>query len=337
MGFASNFFYSQLFVTPKYPTQDFAGKTVIITGSNIGLGFEAAKHITRLNASKVIIACRTLSKGEKAKEQILSNTKRTSDCVEVWKLDLSDYGSVKDFAQKAKSLDRLDAVIENAGVSNDDWTFDGEDEQTIKVNVISTFLLAILLLPKLRETAERHATSTHLEIVTSEMHHFAQIKAEDNLYETLAQEAKNRSGSHFERNPLSKLMEILFVQEFVKHANAQPIVTLVNPGFCHSNLVQTDSALRRGVMWVFKTLLARTTEVGSRNLVAGVVAGPESHGKYMSDGVNQEHGLIAWITTEDGERKQKKVYEQTMAILEKISPGIRKNIQAWRIAGIGPL
>lgn len=40
------FLYSQLCVTPEYPVQSFSGQTVIVTGSNVGLGLEAAHHIT---------------------------------------------------------------------------------------------------------------------------------------------------------------------------------------------------------------------------------------------------------------------------------------------------
>ena len=201
MGFFATLFYSQFFVTPKYPEHDFSGQTVVVTGSNIGLGFEAARHLARLNAAKVIIACRTTSKGEKAKEEIIESTKRIDDCVEVWKLDLSSYDSIKDFAKRANGLDRLDAVIESAGVSNQDWVLDGDDEQTIKVNVISTFLLALLLLPKLRETGEKYSTTPHLEIVTSEMHQFSRFKEgkEDDIYGRLARDARDKTGSMGER------------------------------------------------------------------------------------------------------------------------------------------
>ena len=34
---------------------------------------------------------------------------------------------------------------------------------------------------------------------------------------------------------------------------------------------------------IAKFLLARTTEAGSRTLVAAAAAGPETHGKYMAD------------------------------------------------------
>jgi NAD(P)-dependent dehydrogenase (short-subunit alcohol dehydrogenase family) len=116
LRFLSQFLYSQFFVTPPYPAYDFTGQTVIVTSSNTGLGLEAARHFARLNCAKLILAVRTKSKGEEAKESILASTKRTSDCIEVWDLDLSSTASVKAFAARAQKLDRLDVLVENAGL-----------------------------------------------------------------------------------------------------------------------------------------------------------------------------------------------------------------------------
>jgi retinol dehydrogenase-12 len=44
-------FLKQQFTSLPYPTQNFTGKTVIVTGSNTGLGKEAARHIARLGAA----------------------------------------------------------------------------------------------------------------------------------------------------------------------------------------------------------------------------------------------------------------------------------------------
>jgi retinol dehydrogenase 12 len=54
--------YSQLLVKIPEQTSDFTNQTVIVTGSNTGLGLEAARLLLRLNASKVILAVRTISK-----------------------------------------------------------------------------------------------------------------------------------------------------------------------------------------------------------------------------------------------------------------------------------
>jgi retinol dehydrogenase 12 len=190
LSFLGQILHSQLFVTPVYPTHDFTGQTVIVTGSNVGLGLEAARHLARLNCARLILAVRTVSKGETAKESILSSTKRTSDCIEVWPLDLSSSASVKAFAKRAEGLERVDVLLENAGLSVAGWEVMEGNEASVQVNVINTFLLALLMLPMLRETAKKFSTTPHLEIVSSEAHFMTSFKQrhEDDIYAKLSDE-----------------------------------------------------------------------------------------------------------------------------------------------------
>lgn len=187
-----NFFYTQLFVTPPYPVTDFTNQTIIVTGANTGLGLEAAKHFVRLNASKVILAVRNLEKGRIAQEAINDATGRNG-VVEVWQLDLSSYQSVKDFAGQVSKLERLDAMVENAGIGATKFELTEGLESSITTNVISTELLALMVLPKMQETATRFNVQPRLSIVTSDLHFivkfpergsqdvFAELSKEDNL------------------------------------------------------------------------------------------------------------------------------------------------------------
>jgi retinol dehydrogenase 12 len=119
--------YSQFFVKLPIPTNSFSGQTIIVTGSNTGLGREAANHIVRLGASKVILAVRNIRKGEDAKKYIEGQTGRT-DVVKVWELDLASYASVKAFAGRVEGLERLDAVLENAGISAHEFELAEDNE-----------------------------------------------------------------------------------------------------------------------------------------------------------------------------------------------------------------
>ena len=93
------------------------------------MGKEAARHYVRLNAEKVILACRSSEKGEVAKKDIENTTKRAG-IIEVWQLDLGSYSSVKAFAEQAKSLPRLDSIVENAGISTRKYSSVEENEST---------------------------------------------------------------------------------------------------------------------------------------------------------------------------------------------------------------
>ena len=166
--FISSFLGSQFTKLP-YPTFDFSNQTIIVTGANVGLGLEAARHLVRLGAAKVILGCRSVEKGEVAKKDIEESTKRTA-VVDVWQVDLSSYESVKQFCARVQTLERLDAVIENAGLATPTFEKVEGMESTITVNVISTFLMALLLLPKLRADAFKYNSVPRLTIVASDAH-----------------------------------------------------------------------------------------------------------------------------------------------------------------------
>src|SRR3954469_15947904 len=142
------FLYSQFFVTPVYPTGSYQGKTVVVTGSNVGLGKEAARHYARLGASNIILAVRDLKKGNAAKEDIESTTKIAKNVIQVWHLDMALYSSVQDFAKRIQGLERVDIFIANAGIAGFTWRTAEDNEAMITVNVVSTFLLAFLVIPK---------------------------------------------------------------------------------------------------------------------------------------------------------------------------------------------
>ncbi|EXJ81926.1 hypothetical protein A1O1_07993 [Capronia coronata CBS 617.96] len=340
------FLYSQFFGTPAHPTHSFANQTIIVTGSNVGLGFEAARHFYRLDCAKLILAVRSVSKGEAAKEDIVRSVKHRTDgadAIEVWPLDLSSTQSTLDFAERVKAdLPRLDVVVENAGINNFSWSVveDGW-EQTIQVNVINTLLLGLALLPKLAQSKARYPDSSpHLEIVSSEVHRFTQFK-EVNAPDIYARLNDEKAFVSSDRYNISKLLEVLFVRELVARLNgaaasgpdSKPaqgstysgvIITMVNPGLCVSQLDRGMSYVMQIVAGVMRHIVGRSTEVGARTLVYGACAGPESHGEFMSDGQNQE--VEKWIYSDLGREVQKKVFEQTLKVLEARKPGLAKEI-----------
>jgi retinol dehydrogenase-12 len=126
------FLRQQLFATIPVPEEKHTGQTMIVTGANVGLGFEAARHLTRLDAKKVILACRNIEKGEAAKKSIEETTQRRG-VVEVWQVDLSSYESVKQFARRVEGLERLDAIIENAAIATQKYQVFEGNESTLSI------------------------------------------------------------------------------------------------------------------------------------------------------------------------------------------------------------
>lgn len=168
-----DFVRTQFFLKIPKPTASFGSKTIIITGASGGLGKEAAKHIVRLGASSVILGCRSLSRGNDTKREIEALLRCSPSILQVWELDIESPTSVKRFVDRANALPRLDVLINNAGLQSQKFTVVYNTERTIAVNVIGTFLLALQLLPKLRETARNYQTTPHLTFVGSAMYDVA--------------------------------------------------------------------------------------------------------------------------------------------------------------------
>jgi NAD(P)-dependent dehydrogenase (short-subunit alcohol dehydrogenase family) len=231
----SKFVHRQFIYEPPVPTASFKGKTVIVTGSNTGLGLEASRWIVRLEASKVILACRNLEKAKAAADNIRSTTKCGPDIVEVWHLDMSSYASVQAFAEKARTeLPRLDAVLANAGMASTKFHITEDDEETITTNVVSTALLGFLLFPKLRETAERSGSQTYLTFTASELYETAKFnerKAPDGQIFAFFNDKKNFK--MMDRYDTSKLLDVFIVKQMAALApldSNKVIVNCVAPG-----------------------------------------------------------------------------------------------------------
>ena len=188
----SEFVQDQRKPLPLAPTPEGCkGATFIVTGANTGLGFEAAKHLVALSSKRVILGVRSLKKGEEAKAKIEAET-GIKGVAEVWHLDLTSHDSVKEFAAKVQGLDRVDAVIENAGVAMGEWSTAEGLETTLTVNDVSTMLLAVLVLPKLQESGKKFGISPHLVVVGSAVAFGAegeleQIEGEGDILEGLNQ------------------------------------------------------------------------------------------------------------------------------------------------------
>ncbi|KAM3072531.1 hypothetical protein ACMFMG_009327 [Clarireedia jacksonii] len=323
MSLPARILNSRFLVTVPQPSTSLQGKTVIITGANAGLGFEAAKQYLSLDASKVILGCRSLEKANAAKLLLEGSSHCGPDVIETWEVDLSSYQSVIRFCEKAKQLPRIDVLLLNAGIMTTEFRMVEDNESTLTVNVVSTCLMGFLLLPKMKETAERFGTTPHLTAVSSDLHvvaNFAERKS-DNIFEVMNEKEKAHMADRYN---VSKLMLILIVRHFVllKGLDYPVVLNTVNPGFCYSDLAKENQS--RPAFKVFQSVMARSGEEGARNMVVATEIGRESHGKYISDGVIKCES--SFVNSKAGAAAGEKVWKELAAKLETISPGVMQNI-----------
>jgi NAD(P)-dependent dehydrogenase (short-subunit alcohol dehydrogenase family) len=257
-----------MFVKLPIPEGDLSQETIVVTGSNQGLGFEASRHFLRLGVHRLIMAVRNMKKGEAARLELLQLTGRDPSTIEVWELDMDSYTSVKNFAARAKTLPRLDALLANAGLATETFEMVEDNERTITVNVVSTFLLVILLIPKLRESAQRYSKNTRVSIVNSALHYIAPLSeiegdGTSDIFSRLNDERTAQMGLRY---PLSKLLVLFGVRALADRlCKEEPLVILnaPNPSWCKSQLMRENESF--GVR-VGERFIARSTEMGSRAL-----------------------------------------------------------------------
>ncbi|PMD30124.1 putative short-chain dehydrogenase [Hyaloscypha variabilis F] len=314
---------SHWFLTLPYPTHSFSGQTIIVTGSNTGMGLEAARHFVRLGAAKVVLAVRSLARGQVAAESITRSTGRRG-VVEVWELDLASYASVKALAARAAvELERLDVVVSNAALSTTDFRQAEDNEETVTVNFVSTMLLGFLLLPKLRETSVKFNKEVVLTFVGSFVHWltaFPERKAENILMEL----ADQKNARMEDRYNVSKVLLLLACRELAAHVSQSTksgniVVSLVNPG----SVAKSESHREHGgvAFRLARKALMRKTEEGSRTLLYAAQGGPDTHGQYLDDCKVAPY-VSDFVRSTEGAETQRKVWDELVHKLEIIRPGI---------------
>ncbi|EGR52484.1 uncharacterized protein TRIREDRAFT_54227 [Trichoderma reesei QM6a] len=312
------FFQRQLFREPPVWTRqdaDLSGQTAIVTGSNTGLGFECSAQLLDLGLSRLILAVRSESKGEEAKKLLLErqNSSTPPPVIEVWKLDLSSYDSIVAFAERTKTLQRLDIAVHNAGLIKKNFEknkFTGHEE-TVQVNYLGLALFTLLLIPILEDknTVEQPG---HLVLVSSDTAAWAGFK-EKNSVPLLAGFDKPESFKSQDRYATSKLLGQLFLSQLVKRVPlSSTIINAPNPGLCKSSLAREhDGLLDKLLMWAFQSLLGRQASVGARAFTdAAVKQGPESHGQYLEDGKVQP--MAPLVYTPEGHTIAERLWRETL-------------------------
>lgn len=280
------FFYNQLTVTPaEVRDVDLQGKTAIVTGANSGVGFESSRQLLDLGLSKLILAVRSEEKGKAALAKLSQGRTLDASTVEIWLVDFSVYSSVVSFAERTKTLDRLDIVILSVGIYPASRTFNEltKHDQMIQINYLSTALLAILLLPVCK--AKKMSQPTRITFVSSEVSAWTNFK-EKSERPLLTALDKPGNINLLDRMMVSKLLGQLFIAKLAKLVpTTVAVINSASPAGLHDT--QFSSEHEKGVIAAIgKSVLRRiyySSAVGSRTVVdAAVNHGKETHGEFFS-------------------------------------------------------
>ncbi|KAI8213941.1 putative quinate permease [Colletotrichum sp. SAR 10_76] len=292
-----------------------SGKTAIITGGNTGLGYEAAIQLLNLKLSNLILAVRSLERGEDAAAKL--RKQHPSATIDVWQLDMNSCDSIQEFARRAEShLSRIDIVILNAGIMKMSFSKNPSTghEETLQVNYLSTVLLAILLLPVLKAKRKPDGDPAHLTIVNAAL--------------TLAASFPNRDAKPLlpsfddpkifssETYNSSKLLAHMFLWKLSDIVSADNvIVNLSDPAWCRGTALGRDApGLLRWGLWAFGAT-GRTPRVGASCFVDAVVnKGKESHGCFLMSW--NIHPFAAFLYTSEGKVVTERLWAETLDELE---------------------
>ena len=316
---------------PVNPRASFAGKTVLITGSNVGLGFEAAVKFATLSADRLILAVRSLHRGEEAKAQVCRQTGYDPSRIELYELDMSSFASVTAFTSALKEKEGrrlLHVAVLNAGIAPPTYKLSPDGyEMSLQVCVLSTALLATLLLPQLRDSAEVAEEPSHLELVGSVGHQLVKPEVFDNIdfatsftqkfiIDMLNQETFFNARTQYNIN---KLLVMYIMNSLVEVTDpAKVIINTVCPALCRTNLGRDFSGIMKTGVGLFQLVMARSAEQGARSYVSGVLLGSEGHGGFWSHDALYKKGDL--VTSEKGKVLQKRVWKEIIEILVKHVP-----------------
>jgi len=268
-------------------------KTIIITGGNTGLGYEAAKDLSSYGA-KIILACRNIDAGKSAAATIRELTSNNNvDCMQ---LDLASLKSVRTFATELKTRnDKIYALICNAGVwmPTHDTTEDGFEIQ-FGVNHLGHFELIQELIPQMKESG----MDSRIIIVSSSLCKSGKIDLEqrDFIRKQRAPEPDAKQSFAPTGYCDSKLMNMLTCRELATKLEGTNITTYaVSPGFCASQLGRNVQMpiYKKLLMRPLMKLFQRSAEQGSLNIVFTTVEDKSKlesgsmyqDGKIWNDGV----------------------------------------------------
>lgn len=246
-----------------YNVPDQTGKYAVVTGANSGTGKEAVRRLAAAGAH-VVMAVRTVGKGEQARDEILARHPHAS--LDVRRVDLADLASVKDFADRLIADGTpLDLLVNNAGVMTPPSrraTSDGFELQ-MGSNFLGPFALTVRLLPLLLAAESPRVATMSSGTANYGTIDFADLQWQSRTY------SPNRSYAQ------SKLADLILTRELARIAAERgwPLLsTAAHPGFTRTNLQTAGPGLDGGKpsrvsSLLYKVLPSQGVEQGTEPLL----------------------------------------------------------------------
>ncbi|KAK3904891.1 hypothetical protein C8A05DRAFT_42095 [Staphylotrichum tortipilum] len=307
---------------PLPPSVSLAGQSALITGASTGLGLRASRQLLALGLSRLILAVRDPTRAEGVAGELRGEFPGAR--VEVWEVEMGRYESVVGLVGRVegefnKRGERLHVVVLNAGMAAAEFERSEETghERVVQVNYLGTVLLAVLLLPLLRDRTG--ARPGRLTIVSSGGVFNAKLpnRGARPFLESFDDE-EALPWDPTERYFASKVLGMLFfvrLLEYLPPAD-ELIVNLVDPGFCKGTELHRESTgAAKTVFSLAKTLTGRSLEDGASTYVdAAVIKGKESHGCFVMDW--KIFPFYYAVYEPEGAELMDTLFEETMAELE---------------------
>jgi NAD(P)-dependent dehydrogenase (short-subunit alcohol dehydrogenase family) len=269
---------------------DLSGKTIVVTGGNSGIGYEAALEFARKRAT-VVLACRDLGKARTAAAKI-SGSSPGAD-VKVMALDLSNLASVRGFSDAFHLEHRaLHVLCNNAGVMAIPYrlTTDGFEMQ-FGTNHLGHFALTGLLLDLIVATDGARVVN-----VASGAHRMGRIRFDD-----LQWKQGYRKWMAYGQ---SKLANLLFTFELQRRADAAGkkfLCVACHPGYAATNLQAAGprmqgSSMLESLFSVGNSLFAQSAAMGALPTEYAATSPAVSGGDYIGpDGMAELWGHPAKV------------------------------------------
>lgn len=287
--FIRNQFRTNIELPTKENSPKVQKKCAIITGSNTGLGLESSRQLLSLGLSHLIMAVRSVEKGELAASKL---REKSAAKIEVWQLNMESYSSIQKFTRRCEQeLARIDFVILNAGISplNFEVSKETGHEKTVQVNHLGTSLLATLLIPILKSKPIENGVPC-ITVINSVMAHLCSFPNRHNRpVLTTFDDRSIVPWNPMERYGVSKLLSQLFIIKLAEKVSPDDVViNMADPGLTKGTGLGRDAkGIVAVVMKAFNPACARPLEKGAATYVDAILRhGKESHGCFLMNCTN---------------------------------------------------